>query len=219
MLKPDELKKSVLFEGISYESYLAMIDCFQAVQATYRPEDVIYDFGSGGNSVGVLERGEAALVRIDEEGGRTVMEELTEGGVFGRALAFAGASHDSLEVVGRTACEVLFIDYPHLLKRCERACTHHSILVRNMMGLIAEKAQNLSEHVDVLSRRTIRDKLLCFFEQQTEKTGSDTFSLPFSLSTLAEYIATDRSAMMREMKKMREEGVIRTKNREITLCQ
>ena len=112
----------------------------------------------------------------------------------------------------------MFIDYPHILKRCERACTHHSLLVQNMLRLIAGKAQALSERVDVLSRRSIREKLLCYFRQLEEKTGSRTLQLPFSLSVLADYIATDRSAMMREMKRLKEEGVLRSEGRRITLC-
>ena len=90
MLSPEELKQSPIFDGISYESYLSMIDCFQAIQKTYRPEDVAYDFERGGDQVGILERGEASLIRIDEDGVSTVMENLTVGSVFGRSLAFSG---------------------------------------------------------------------------------------------------------------------------------
>jgi CRP-like cAMP-binding protein len=91
------------------------------------------------------------------------------------------------------------------------------MLVQNMLRLISEKAQSLSERVDVLSRRSIREKLLCYFRQLSEKTGSSTFTLPFSLSTLADYIATDRSAMMRELKRLREEGLLRSDGRRFTL--
>lgn len=218
MLTQQELERSPLFQDISYESYLLMLDCFQAVQKSYRPDDLIYDFTTPkNNTVGVIERGEAAIIRIDEEGVATVLEELAAGGVFGQNLAFAGTSGDSLEVVCRTRCDVVFIDYPHILKRCERACTHHSLLVQNMLRLISDKALNLSERVDVLSRRSIRDKLLCYFRQLSAKSGSDTFLLPFSLSTLADYIATDRSAMMRELKRLREEGILQSENRTITL--
>lgn len=218
MLTPQELKQSPLFADISYESYLAMYNCFHAVSKSFGPDEVIYDFSAGGEVVGIIERGEAAVTRIDESGVSTVLEELTCGGVFGKTLAFAGSFRDSLEAICRTPCEVLFIDYPHILKRCEKACTHHSVLVRNMLRLMADKAQNLSERVDVLSRRTIRDKLMCYFQQQADKKGSGTFTLPFSLSFLADYIATDRSAMMREMKHLREGGEIHTHGREITLC-
>ncbi len=219
MLTRQELEKSPLFQDISYEEYQQMLACFQAVQKSYRPEEVLYDYTApASNAVGVLERGEASLIRIDQDGVATVLEELGPGGVFGRSLAFSASGRDSLEVVCRTACEVVFIDYSQILKRCERACTHHSLLVQNMLRLISDKAQALSERVDVLSRRSIREKLLCYFRQLSEKEGSATIQLPFSLSMLADYIATDRSAMMRELKRLKEEGVLRASGRRITLC-
>ena len=219
MLTRQELEKSPLFEDISYEEYQQMLTCFQAVQKSYRPDEVIYDFAAPANdAVGVVERGEVSLIRIDQDGVATVLEELGSGGVFGRSLAFSTSGRDSLEVVRRTSCDVLFIDYAQILKRCERACTHHSLLVQNMLRLISDKAQALSERVDVLSRRSIREKLLCYFHQLAEKAGSDTFQLPFSLSMLADYIATDRSAMMRELKRLKEEGALRTEGRRVTLC-
>lgn len=218
MLSQQELANSPLFQDISYEDYRSLLTCFQAVQKAFRPDDLIYDFSAPNNdAVGIVERGGAALIRIDEEGVSTVMEELGPGGVFGRTLAFASSSGDSMEVVCRTPCDVLFIDYPHMLKRCEHACGHHSVLVQNMLRLMNDKAQALSQRVDVLSRRSIREKLLCYFRQLSKKAGSNTFVLPFSLSTLADYIATDRSAMMRELKRLREEGIVRSDGRQFTL--
>ena len=71
--------------------------------------------------------------------------------------------------------------------------------------------------MDVLSRRSIRDKLLCYFRHLSDKAGQTTFTLPFSLSTLADYIATDRSAMMRELKRLREEDLICSEGRKFTV--
>ena len=217
MLNEQELARSPLFHDISYEEYRGMLTCFQAVQKSFRPDELIYNFSS--DAVGIVERGEASLIRIDEEGVSTVLESLSAGGVFGKTLAFAGSVGDSLEVVARTACDVLFIDYSRILSRCQSACHRHSILVQNMLGLMADKAQALSQRVDVLSRRSIREKLLCCFRQLAHQAGGDTFTLPFSLSTLADYIATDRSAMMRELKHLREEGVVRSEGRKFTLRQ
>lgn len=218
MLTKKELEKSPLFQNISYEEYLRMFTCFQAVERSFRPEELIYDFGgSQHDAVGIVEHGRASLIRIDESGTSTVMEELGPGGVFGRTLAFASSERDSLEIVSRTPCEVLFIDYRHILKRCENACMHHSVLVQNMLRLMNDKAQGLSQRVDVLSRRSIREKLLCYFRQQAEKEGANSFTLPFSLSTLADYIATDRSAMMREMKRLKEEEILVSDGRKITI--
>ena len=217
MLREQELKKSLLFKDISYQDYREILACFQAVRRSFRADEVIYDFTA--DTVGVVERGSASLIRIDEEGISTVLEDLGTGGVFGKTLAFAGSMGDSLEVVSRTPCEVMFVDYAHILRRCEHACLRHSVLVQNMLALMADKAQALSQRVDVLSRRSIREKLLCYFRQLSQQAGGSTFTLPFSLSTLADYIATDRSAMMRELKRLREEGTVRSDGRQFTLRQ
>lgn len=218
MLSARELESSPLFRNITYEEYRRMLTCFQAVQKSYLTEELVYDFSaSRADAIGIVERGSVSLIRIDEEGVSTVLEEMGPGGVFGRDLAFAGSAGDSLEVVARTPCDILFIDYPHLFRRCENACTHHSILVQNMLGLLSNKAQALSERVDVLSRRSIRDKLLCYFHQQAERNHGTSFTLPFSFSVLADYIATDRSAMMRELRHLKEEGLVQTEGRRVTL--
>ena len=216
MFSEQELEKSPLFHDICYQDYREILDCFQAVQRSFRADDLIYDFSS--DAVGVVERGQASLIRIDEDGVATVLEDLGAGGVFGKTLAFAGSTRDSLEVVCRRPCDVVFIDYSHIFTSCGHACQRHSIIVQNMLKLVADKAQALSCRVDVLSRRSIREKLLCYFHQLSQESESRTFTLPFSLSTLADYIATDRSAMMRELKRLREDGSVRSNGRQFTLC-
>ena len=89
--------------------------------------------------------------------------------------------------------------------------------MENLFRLVTDKATSLSERVEVLSRRSIREKLLRYFELQAAKNAGGTFSLPFSLSALADYISTDRSAMMRELKKMRQEMLVTVSGRRITL--
>ncbi len=217
MLSEQELAKSPLFHDISYQDYREILACFQAVQRSFRADELIYDFST--DAVGVVERGQASLIRIDEEGVTTVLENLSAGGVFGKTLAFAGSTGDSLEVICRRPRDVVFIDYAHILSRCGSACRRHSILVQNMLQLMADKAQALSCRVDVLSRRSIREKLMCYFRQLSQEAGGPTFTLPFSLSTLADYIATDRSAMMRELKRLRDEGSVRSDGRQFTLRQ
>ena len=187
MLSEQELEKSPLFHDISYQDYREILSWFQAIPRSFRADELIYDFST--DAVGVVERGQASLIRIDEEGVATVLEDLGAGGVFGKTLAFAGSTGDSLEVICRHPCDVVFIDYAHILSRCGHACHRHSILVQNMLKLMADKAQALSCRVDVLSRRSIREKLLCYFRQLSQQSGSSTFTIPFSLSVLADYIA------------------------------
>ena len=109
------------------------------------------------------------------------------------------------------------MEYAHIMKRCEKACAHHSKLVRNMFRLVAEQVRRLSCRVEVLSRRSIREKLQCYFRLCRLEADSDVFQIPFTLSALADYISADRSAMMRELKKMREEGLVAIEGRRVKL--
>ena len=157
-------------------------------------------------------------MRYDYAGTRTILERVEAGGLFGEALAFTTALGDCVEVAAAEPCQVLFMEYAHIMKRCENACAHHSRLVENMFRLVAGQARQLSRRVEVLSRRSIREKLLCYFQLCRLEAGGEEFTLPFTLSALADYISTDRSAMMRELKKLREEGLVEMEGRRVRLA-
>ncbi len=203
-----------IFKGITNREVEAMESCFRMRRGRYRPGEAI---SLGAGEVGVLLQGAAELVRFDYGGNRTILERLEPGGVFGEGLAFAPDLGDGMEVISRGPAEVLFMEYSHIMKRCEKACGYHSKLVQNMFHLVAEQSKRLSLRVEVLSRRSIRDKLGCYFQIRRMETGCSSFTLPFSYSALAEYISSDRSAMMRELKKLRTEGIISVDRRQITL--
>ena len=72
-------------------------------------------------------------------------------------------------------------------------------------------------YTDILSKRSLRQKLLAYFDTLRKESGSNTFTLPMSLSSLADYLCVDRSAMMREIKQLREEGFLASDKRTFTL--
>ena len=213
-----EIGTSPLFQGVSEESQQAMCTCFDMREQSFRAGEVVYDFSAGRNMVGILAQGAAVIERIDHQGSRTILERLDEGGVFGEMLMFENVSGDYITVVAETPCHVWLMAAEQVTKRCEKACAHHTRVVENMFRLAAEKATSLYERVEVLSRRSIRDKLLCYFSLLAAKSGGE-FQLPFSLSALADYISTDRSAMMRELKKMRDEKLVDIHGRRVLLLQ
>lgn len=206
-----------LFYDITDQEVEAMIQCFRMRRCRFHPGQIICTYGESAGEVGVLVSGEAELVRLDYAGNRTILERLETGGVFGESLAFTPTLGDCVEVVSAADSEVLFMEYSHIMKRCENACAHHSKLVQNMFRLVAEQTRRLSQRVEVLSRRSIRDKLMCWFQLRRLAAGADSFTLPFTLSALADYISADRSAMMRELKRMKEEGLVEMDGRRVTL--
>jgi len=210
---------STLFMGISEAEYDAMLHCFETYEQSYSSGALIRTFDDRSRSVGILQSGRADILRLDADGGKTVLEQLEEGSIFGEMLAFSGAEQENICVVCTQSCQVLYIDYEHIIKRCPKACPHHSILVQNMLMLLSQKALLLSQRVEVLSCRSIREKLLHYFSLCSHQQGSPSFRLPFSMSALADYICADRSAMTREMSRLKRENVLAVDGRRITLLQ
>lgn len=208
---------SPLLEGVSPQECQAMRACLGVYEQYFRMGDIVYDLGGGRNMLGVLTDGAAVIERVDGKGERTILEHLEPGGVFGEMMMFRSAVDNSVVVRCAAPCCVSFLRSEAVLRRCEHACECHSRLVENLFRLVTDKATSLSERVEVLSRRSIREKLLRYFELQAAKNAGGTFFLPFSLSALADYISTDRSAMMRELKKMRQEMLVTVSGRRITL--
>lgn len=210
------IPQTPVFDGISVEECRRIYDCFGVQERCFKPEELIYDFDTGRHTIGVLATGSAIVERMDRRGDRTILEHLEPGGVFGEMLMFQNVLGDSVCVSCEKTCCVWFFPEEKLERRCEKNCGHHNRMIENMFRLISDKATALSERVEVLSRRSIREKLLCYFSLQQAKCGGS-FTLPFSLSALADYISTDRSAMMRELKKLRQSGRVRIEGRKVTI--
>lgn len=207
-----------VFRGISQNDLDKMLSCFQPQYRKVLSDETILTYSNHFAKMGILLSGEANLVRFDPNGNRTILEYLTQGDVFGEMFAMAARpEQEELSVIASQDSLCLFIEYDHLIRRCPNACPYHSLLVSNTLLLMSEKARNLSARIEVLSRRTLREKLLTYFELQSSLLQSRRFTLPFSLSNLADYLCVDRSAMLREMKRLREDGKILSKGRSITL--
>ena len=205
-----------LFSYITPEEQERMRVCFDMREVVYRNNEVIMEYSSSMKKIGLILEGQAALYCCDEDGNQYMLDELKQDSVFGEPFLLPEEAQHYY-VCAKSKTRVLFIAYEHVIKRCENACAHHSRMVENMFRLVADKATALSERVEVLSRRSIRDKLLCYFSLLAARSGGSDFSLPFSLSALADYISADRSAMMRELKKMREEDLLSVHGRDVTL--
>ena len=163
--------------------------------------------------MGIIQSGNAQVVATDADGNSVILEDLTVNSVFGELFLLPLSAH-GYAVEAITECKVLFIRYSDIIKRCENACVHHSQLVDNLFCMAAIKARNLNMHLQILSRRSTREKLLCYLSFREDAFGPR-FELPMTWSRLADYLCVNRSALMREVKKLNEEGVLYTNGKKI----
>lgn len=206
-----------LFEGICESECSRMLTCMRAQKRAFRSEEELYSYDTPKKMVGILLTGKASVVRYEYNGSRTILEKLEPRSIFGEKLSFTSNDNSCIAVVAQNACEVLFIDYQHITQGCQNACACHTQLIRNMLQLLSDKTRALSERVEVLSQRSIREKVLCYFMQLAAGNSDNTFELPFTMLDLADFLSVNRSAMIREIGKMKDEKLIRVDKKTVTL--
>ena len=68
-----------------------------------------------------------------------------------------------------------------------------------------------NQKAEITSKRTTREKLLAYLEQQAKINNSKSFSIPFDRQELADYLEVDRSGLSAEISKLRKEGLLECK--------
>ena len=82
---------------------------------------------------------------------------------------------------------------------------------------MSNKMTNINNRIEILSNKTIRNKLLAYFKIMSKRNNSKVIYLPYTFIDLADYLGVDRSAMYRELKNLKEEGLITIVNKKIIL--
>ncbi len=165
--------------------------------------------------IGIIIQGEGQILRYDYNGSRTVIDTLKPGSIFSNL--FLSTYNSEVIVTAITDCEVIFFSYEELKERCQKGSPIANHFLINLFQIVINQNVNQSERIELLTKRSIRDKLLTYFNYLSRKYSSKSFDLNTSYTLLADYLAVDRSALMRELKHLKEEGFIKEVNKRITL--
>lgn len=168
------------------------------------------------NQICIVLKGAADLIRYDYNGNKTIIGNFSENEIFGEAL-YPTNTNNELFVVARKDCEILFFRYNDIMEKCKSNCQFHKELSKNFPLLLLDTIINLNTRIELLTKKNIRDKLLSFFDTQANMKIRRTFTMPCSMTDLADYLSVDRSAMMRELSHLKDDGIIQKKGNKITL--
>ncbi|MDR0334271.1 MAG: Crp/Fnr family transcriptional regulator [Methanomassiliicoccaceae archaeon] len=201
------VKNNPLFHGIAVSDFEKMIRCMSAETKRYKKNDIILRSGDAADFIGIVTEGNVMIKKEDPDGRVMILDSAGVSESFAEVFACAGISQSPVTVQASEDCEVLFLDHKKTVTSCTSACPFHTRLIRNLLELMAHKNLSLSQKLELLSKRTTREKILCFFD--TYRKASKKFTIPYDREKLAQYLCVDRSAMSNELCKMRREGLIK----------
>ena len=206
-----------LFQGIREHEIEAMLTCLSAEERTYGKDAYIYRAGDVTGRLGVVMEGAVNIIKDDVWGNRKIIENIGGGQIFGETYACLKGEPLMVEVQASERSRILFMDVNRILTTCSSSCDFHNRLIRSLMYVLAGKNLMLTKKMDIITPKSLRERVMVYLSQESVKQGSRTITVPFNRQQMADYLSVDRSALSAELSRMQRDGVISYEKNRFTI--
>lgn len=208
---------NMLFNNISEKDFYSILTCLGTFEKTFGKNEIIINEGDSIDFVGTVLEGDLKIIKPNYDGNEVIINTVSEGDIFAEVFACAEVYRSPVSIVSATDSRVLFFDYRKIITTCSSSCIFHQQLVANMLKVVANKSLYLNRKIDIISRKSLRDKILTYF--QYESMGKKSFSISMNREELANFLCADRSALSNELSKMKKDGLIEYSKNTFELLQ
>ena len=196
---------SPLFQDLSEAELDTLAAAGHLRTRQFAKHEVIFHAGSCVREIGIVLRGSVHIENLDLWGTKSILSSAGAGQAFAETYALCGDVM-MVDAVAAEECEVLFVNISAFSGGAPG--TVHEKLLRNLLTVSMRKNLSLSQRIFCTTPKTVRGRLLTYFSAQAARSGSLQFEIPFNRQQLADYLNLDRSALSKELCKMRDEGLL-----------
>lgn len=201
-----------LFDKISDKEKDLILKEFESSTIYYKKNQTFF-FPKSSNVLGIVLEGYLNVIKTDYDGNSIIIEELEEEKLF--STFFFNLNDNEYEIIAKEDSKVLIIEYDMILNS-NNYKPYITIFLKNLLNITTDIINEKNKRIQILTKKSIRDKLLEYFNL-FKTTGTNILYLPFSYTHLANYLAIDRCAMSRELRNLKDDGLIETKEKKIYL--
>ena len=204
-----------IFKGISDNDQKKLLTQLYAKTLHYSKGSTVLNNVGKTDMMGIINEGSVNIIRIDYNGTKTIIETLGKDEIF-YAQTFK-SDNNELSIITQEESRITLFEYTTMLNLKPRYQDLQRKMLDNFTQIIIDKLNQNMERIQILTKKTIREKLLAYFQNEAKKHHRKVFKLNLSLTDLADYLAIDRSAMMREIKHLKEDRIIIIEKKRVTL--
>ncbi len=201
------LSRSILFRGMGENEIIPLVEYLGAYIKKYRKGEYIHHAGDSITRCGIILSGELQAQNISYDGHVNISAVHRSSDVFGDILMGSDRAKSPVDVVAVKNTEVLFIPFDRIMEDGSGTGGLKKLRM-NLLNEISEKYFSLRRKISYLSAPSLREKIILFLLDRRDIAGKDTFSAGMSREQMANVLGVNRSAMSRELSRMRSDGLI-----------
>lgn len=202
------LHNSILFADMEPAEIERLCTLLCAFERHYQRGSHLISAGDPISGFGLLLAGAVQVFVDDVDGNHIVMADVTPGSLFAEAMACSGVTESPITAEATANTAVLWFHCAPLRDDTfftDPLCARFGV---NLLHAVSERSLRFNDRIQVLSKKTIREKLITFFSQQVQQQKSLQITLNMDRSTMADYLGVERTALSRELSRMQRDGVL-----------
>lgn len=204
----NELQNSKVFNSLDEQSIKALNFCFKSRLKFVEKNEIIVSAGDFNEYCIYVLNGKLKSVNYDYFGAENLISVYNKGDIFGVNEAYTNVDYYQNSLVAIEKSTIILFNRFRFIKCCENNCSRHKVMLKNVTNLLVETNLEMIEKINILQKRTIREKVLAYLHNVSKKTNEKYFDIPLNRQELANYLAVDRSALSIELAKMKKDGLI-----------
>ena len=201
------MRKLSIFENMNDDEITYLLKNVGSRKIFFKKDELVFSNLSDNDLMGIIISGSVNIIKYDDKGNRIIIDNLKLDSIFGKPFIY----DRDLSVIASSDSIILFIDYSLL--------TNNLTIMNNIVNIFSVEMSRKNERIELLSKKTIREKLLCYFYLMSSDKKSKTFNMTITYIELSDILSVDRSAMMRELRKMKNEKLITINGKKITILK
>ena len=208
------LTENILFQGLDSRQIQEILYTTGYIEKSYQAGDIIMHQGDEVHHIGIVTSGSATGKKYTANGEEIIVQLLTQNKIFGDVLSGADGFASPVTVQAHTDCTILFINYEKLLYSPHPQA--HRIL-QNMIQNISLKYFAQNKRIEILMMKSVRNKVMAYLEWQAAAKNSRSFSIGMDRQLMADFLGVERSALSRELSRMKTDKLIEYHKNHFTL--
>jgi CRP/FNR family transcriptional regulator, dissimilatory nitrate respiration regulator len=196
-----------IFSGITDTEFKEMQDLGCIRTKTYPKNTPVFYTGDLTKELGLVLSGRVTIENIDLWGNRNILSDIAPGHAFAETYALANLPL-MVDAITSEESQILLVNVKDLLTDRYAQTSWQPKLIRNLLLLTTRKNLTLSSRIFCTAPKKIRPRVLIYLSNCSVQYGSPEFDIPFDRQELADYLNLDRTALSKELAKMKADGLI-----------
>lgn len=208
----NKIKEIPMLNKLNQSIIDEMISKHLIIEREYSKNTTLYNQGDICSGIDLVLCGKLIAYALSSNGSETIVFEFNRTSVIGANLLFGQNNRYPMNIYCTKNVGIIHIDIIGIKK----LLNYYDFTIEYIKEL-SNNAQGMNKKIAMYTQKTLRENLLDYLLNLSLQQKSNNIDLPITKKELADYFGVQRPSLFRELKKMKDEGIIEVYNKKIVI--